>query len=220
MSIFAYTFLSSTQHPPIFRQATKTSTMATDNLFPDSVKDFVFDLHDASRRSFVPSELHALYTTSFREVTAKYFSNTAWPAPDLIASECSNDSLFLALYNELTLRHLQSVKRPNVRDRIEGWHAYRTLFDLILDEAPVEGGETKGRDSLFLIPEWCFDILHEFLYQFQGFCQFRVSAFRGVHIDSMCHLPTHLFATIPDHNLLRSSQDGRRSRKISRFPRP
>lgn len=145
-----------------------------DNLFPDSVKDFVFDLHDASRRSLVPSEQQALYAGSFRDVTAKYFPTSAWPAPEAIASECSNDELFLALYNELTLRHLQSVKRPNVRDRIDGWHAYRKLFDLILAEAPQDGGE-KGHDKLYLLPEWCFDILHEFLYQFQGFCQFRVS---------------------------------------------
>lgn len=71
---------------------------------------------------------------------------------------------------------MQSVKRPSVRDRIEGWHAYRRLFDLILAEAPEEGGEAK-RDSLYLTPEWCFDLLHEFLYQFQGFCQFRTSTY-------------------------------------------
>ena len=42
-----------------------------DNLFPDSVKDFVFDLHDASRRSLIPSEQQGLYSGTFREVTAK-----------------------------------------------------------------------------------------------------------------------------------------------------
>jgi len=142
-----------------------------DTLFPDSVKDFVFDLHDASRRSLIPSEQQALYSGTFKEVTAKYFSNTAWPTPDQIASECDNDQVFLALYNELTLRHLQSVKRPSVRDRVEGWHAYRELFDLIIGEANQE------RVTLYLIPEWCFDVLYEFLYQFQGFCQFRTATY-------------------------------------------
>ena len=42
-----------------------------DEVFPDSVKDFVFDLHDTSRRSFIPSEEQALYTGTFREITAK-----------------------------------------------------------------------------------------------------------------------------------------------------
>jgi len=149
---------------------------AEDSLFPDSVKDFVFDLHDVTRRSFIPSEQQPLYMTTFREITSKYFPNVAWPSPKAISSECGNDSLFLALYNELTLRHLQSVKRPSVRDRIDGWHAYRELFDLILSEAPKEG-EEKQPDNLYLTPEWCFDILHEFLYQFQGFCQFRTTSY-------------------------------------------
>ena len=43
----------------------------SDEVFPDSVKDFVFDLHDASRRSFIPSEEQALYSGTFREMTAK-----------------------------------------------------------------------------------------------------------------------------------------------------
>jgi hypothetical protein len=45
--------------------------MADDLPFPDSVKDFVFDLHDASRRSFISSEQLGLYQTIFREITAK-----------------------------------------------------------------------------------------------------------------------------------------------------
>eukprot|EP01082_Thalassiosira_pseudonana_P002458 g2116.t1 g2116 contig11:744127-745943(-) len=124
--------------------------MASDDLFPDSVKDFVFDLHDVSRRSFIPSEQHSLYVGSFRDVTAKYFPTSAWPTPAQISSECGGDPLFLSLYAELTLRHLQSVKRPNVHNRIEGWHTYRQLFDLLLSEAPEEEG---------------------------GFCQFRTTTY-------------------------------------------
>ena len=41
------------------------------DIFPDSVKDFVFDLHDASRRSFIPSEQQGLYMNTFREITSK-----------------------------------------------------------------------------------------------------------------------------------------------------
>jgi len=43
----------------------------SDEVFPDSVKDFVFDLHDASRRSFIASEEQNLYSGTFREMTAK-----------------------------------------------------------------------------------------------------------------------------------------------------
>lgn len=51
-------------------QSTIKTTMG-DEVFPDSVKDFVFDLHDASRRSFIASEEQALYSGTFREITAK-----------------------------------------------------------------------------------------------------------------------------------------------------
>ena len=49
----------------------QNETMVDDLAFPDSVKDFVFDLHDASRRSFIPGEQLGLYQTIFREITAK-----------------------------------------------------------------------------------------------------------------------------------------------------
>lgn len=45
--------------------------MADQEPFPDSVKDFVFDLHDAARRSFIPSEQSSLYMSTFREITSK-----------------------------------------------------------------------------------------------------------------------------------------------------
>ena len=46
--------------------------MASDReLFPEAVNDFVFDLHDASRRSFIPSEQQSLYQVTFREITTK-----------------------------------------------------------------------------------------------------------------------------------------------------
>jgi len=100
------------------------------------------------------------------------------------------------LYHELTHRHLHTVIRPTVHDRIDGWHVYRTLFDILIEEfdsmassssdTPVvdgeggQGGIEKGSPSstpppLYILPEWAFDILHEFVYQFQGFCQFRIN---------------------------------------------
>jgi hypothetical protein len=41
-----------------------------DEVFPDSVKDIVFDLHDVTRRSFIHPEQVILYA-QFREITAK-----------------------------------------------------------------------------------------------------------------------------------------------------
>jgi translation initiation factor 3 subunit L len=69
---------------------------------------------------------------------------------------------------------------------MEGWDVYRELFDELLETAESDANSSTGQAKLFIIPEWTFDILHEFVYQFQGFCQFR----------------TTLYASANKHNLL------------------
>ena len=64
-------FISTLHHYLSTLVSSQYSKMAGEEPFPDSVKDFVFDLHDAARRSFIPSEQQSLYTQSFREITSK-----------------------------------------------------------------------------------------------------------------------------------------------------
>lgn len=71
---------------------------------------------------------------------------------------------------------------------MEGWDVYRELFDELLLDAE-DDSTTTGQPKLFILPGWAFDILHEFVYQFQGFCQFR----------------TTLYASANKHNLLAGS---------------
>lgn len=73
----------------------------------------------------------------------------------------------------MTHRHFHSVTRPTVSARIEGWNVYKELFDEILLDADEKSQARPA--AFFVLPEWCFDILHEFVYQFQGYCQFRSS---------------------------------------------
>lgn len=149
---------------------------------PGPLRDFVFDLHQSTRNSFNAAEQTLLYHGTFRDLSTKYFASSAWPSPSSISSECQNEPLFLAFYREITHRHLHSSTRPAVQDRIDGWHIYRNLFDLLLNEAP--DAETSGNGNVFIIPEWVFDIMHEFVYQFQGFCQFRTQQVLTAHARS------------------------------------
>lgn len=135
----------------------------SDACVPQALTDFVFDLYDSVTLSHIGEEQRKLYNTEFRDLSQKYFANTPWPSPQTIATECNGDPLFLALYRELTHRHWHAVSRINIRDRMEGWQVYRELFEEILQEEP----------NFYITPEWSFDILNEFVYQFQGFCQFR-----------------------------------------------
>lgn len=132
-------------------------------MLPKALTDFVFDLYDSVTLSQLAEEQTKFYSVDFPELTKKYFGpSQPWPDPQAIASECNGHPLFLAIYRELTHRHWHAVSRPTLRDRMEGWHVYRELFEEMLEDP-----------SYYMLPTWIFDILHEFVYQFQGFCQIR-----------------------------------------------
>lgn len=137
---------------------------ASDGMLPKALTDFIFDLYDSVTLSQLAEEQTKFYSTDFRDLTQKYFGSQPWPEPQAIASECNGHPLFLAVYRELTHRHWTAVSRPTLRDRMEGWQVYRELFEEILE---------ADDPNYYLMPAWIFDILHEFVYQFQGFCQFR-----------------------------------------------
>mmetsp|Transcript_55227 Transcript_55227/g.83536 ORF Transcript_55227/g.83536 Transcript_55227/m.83536 type:complete len:520 (+) Transcript_55227:127-1686(+) len=158
-----------------------------DACVPQTLTDFVFDLYDSISLSQLTEEQSRLYNSVFRDLSGKYFANAPWPSPQIIASECNGDPLFLAIYRELTHRHWHAVSRPSLRDRMEGWDVYRELFDELLLDAEETAFDDSGRTAKFyILPEWAFDVLHEFVYQFQGFCQFR----------------TTLYASAVKHNLI------------------
>lgn len=141
--------------------------MASDSeLMPTVLTDFIFDLYQSVTMSQIPEEQAKLYEVEFRDLTQKYFSNQPWPGPQAVAGECNGDPLFLAVYRELTHRHWHAVSRTNLRDRLEGWQVYQQLFEEVLDSP-----------NFFLLPSWTFDILNEFVYQFQGFCQIRSAVY-------------------------------------------
>jgi len=168
-----------------------------DSCVPTQVTDFIFDLSDSVTLSQIVDEQATLYTVKFRELCSKYFASSQWPSPQSIASECNGHPLFLAIYAEVTHRHWHSVSRPTVRDRIEGWGVYRELFEELLDEDNV----TARSPPFYLLADWSFDILHEFVYQFQGFCQFKAAVYasakkNNVNIENPTDGPHHLLENL------------------------
>ncbi len=77
--------------------STEDSTKVAFEL-PPVIKDFLFDLHDATRRSARVDEVQRLYDTKFKEITDKYFPQSQWPEDKVIASEVGNDEVFLLFY--------------------------------------------------------------------------------------------------------------------------
>ena len=112
--------------------------------------------------------MKSIYSGAFIDLSQSLYSSSPWPASPLITSECESDSLFLAFYDELTTRHMFKNLRPSLADKVSAWTTYATLFDKLLEK----DGETEG-DKFHILPEWAFEIIHEYVYQFQGFCQAR-----------------------------------------------
>ena len=61
------------------------------------------------------------------------------------------------LYNELRSRHLYTVGTPTVDDRLESWEGYGALFSFFEEE----------EQYVSLPNQWMWDIMEEFVYQFQ-----------------------------------------------------
>lgn len=142
---------------------------AVDYMINDAVKNYVFDLHDASRRSMIQADVDKLYG-EFTELSDKYFSDKSpWPSSEAIQSECNNDQYFLCYYKEMTYRHLFLRGKPVLQDQLDAWENYCSLFDTVLaaDEKEISTNA-----------QWAFEIIHEFVYQFQSFCQFRTDLSR------------------------------------------
>ncbi|KAJ1569964.1 Eukaryotic translation initiation factor 3 subunit L, partial [Nowakowskiella sp. JEL0078] len=132
---------------------------------PDLVRNFIVHFY----RAFADAntwELHSIYENSFNRLSEKLFQKQPWPEPEAIAPLANNDQVFLILYRELYYRHIYSKLQPTFEDRIASYTNYCDLFNLILNssEEPI---------NLELPNQWLWDIIDEFIYQFQSYCQYR-----------------------------------------------
>ena len=137
---------------------------------------------DGERRGTNPVyEIGNLYEKSFPVISERYFKNANWPKKEAVleflekereeegktlTGEETDDEIFLALYEELYFRHVYSRSAsPSIEERVESWKAYCRLFDCVLKRSKTSG--------LVLPNVWLWDMVDEFIYQFQSFCQFR-----------------------------------------------
>lgn len=147
-------------------------------LLPDEVKDFVvyFRRQISAQNTF---EIQACYEGHFKKLTDQYFKDEPWPTADMIARLVDDDALFLTLYRELYFRHIYQKMAPTIEQRFESYENYCDLFNYILDaQTPV---------ALELPNKWLWDIVDEFIYQFQSFAQYRAK-FEGKSEEEMALL--------------------------------
>merc|ERR1712012_811555 len=112
-------------------------------------------------------EVNNLYETSFPKLTDQYFKASPWPEAEDVAPYVNDDPIFLNLYRELYFRHIYARVQggPTIEQRFESYYNYCKLFNYILSaDTPV---------NLELPNQWLWEIIDEFIYQFQAFSQFR-----------------------------------------------
>jgi translation initiation factor 3 subunit L len=95
------------------------------------------------------------------------------------------DPIFLILYRELYYRHVYSRLQPNIDDRFHSYENSCELFNYLLSPCNVTCAsfyaylilflrtDSDGPVKLELPEQWLWDIIDEFIYQFQVFCTWR-----------------------------------------------
>ena len=104
-----------------------------------------------------------MYENSFQTLSDRMFKDTPWPSVDAIASYVDNDHVFCLLYREMWFRHLYARLQPTLKQRMDSWDNYCSLFQVVL----------HGVVNMQLPNQWLWDMVDEFVYQFQSFCQYR-----------------------------------------------
>uniref|UniRef100_A0A183E681 Eukaryotic translation initiation factor 3 subunit L n=1 Tax=Gongylonema pulchrum TaxID=637853 RepID=A0A183E681_9BILA len=117
------------------------------------------------------AEIHNLYEHGFTDLTERYFQQRLWPSEEAVENVVGSDNrVFIILYKELYFRHVYSrmQRGPSLTHRYDSYQNYQELFSEILtsEERPL---------SLQLPNNWLWDIIDEFVYQFQAFCLYKAN---------------------------------------------
>ncbi|XP_071487481.1 eukaryotic translation initiation factor 3 subunit L-like [Diadema antillarum] len=135
-------------------------------IVPEEIKRFIQVFQRNIKENNV-YEINFCYETTFNKLSESYFKNSAWPSADTIAPLVENDEVFIILYKELYYRHIlaRTQTGPDQMQRFEAYYNYCNLFNHILN--------AKGPVDLQLPDQWLWDIIDEFIYQFQEFSKYR-----------------------------------------------
>ncbi|KAL0070998.1 hypothetical protein AAF712_001556 [Marasmius tenuissimus] len=131
---------------------------------PDVVKAFIVHFHQAVLDNNL-AEITVAYESGWNKYTEKFYARTEWPEAETIAPLVNDDPIFLILYRELYYRHVYSRLQPNIDDRLHSYENSCELFNYLLN--------SEGPVKLELPEQWLWDIIDEFIYQFQVFCSWR-----------------------------------------------
>jgi translation initiation factor 3 subunit L len=133
---------------------------------PENVKKFLVYLHNCINEGMI-FEIQNLYENTFPKLSEQLFDKSPWPNDQAISHLVDDDHVFLTLYMELYYRHIYAKMQPNLEQRFNSFYNYCELFNYILNSSePV---------PLELPDQWLWELIDEFVYQFQSFTQYKAS---------------------------------------------
>uniref|UniRef100_A0A915PSX8 Eukaryotic translation initiation factor 3 subunit L n=1 Tax=Setaria digitata TaxID=48799 RepID=A0A915PSX8_9BILA len=141
-----------------------------DEVVPDDVAQYLIYFKRMIDEENVV-EIHNLYEHGFPDLTERYFQQRLWPNEEAVENIVGSDSrVFIILYKELYFRHVYTrmQRGPSLAHRFDSYQNYQELFCEILtpEKQPL---------SLQLPNVWLWDIIDEFVYQFQAFCLYKAN---------------------------------------------
>ncbi|RXK39328.1 eukaryotic translation initiation factor 3 subunit L [Tremella mesenterica] len=152
-------------YPPSVAQQEEEHLAALEAI-PQDVKRFLILFHQAILENDLPS-ISNMYESGWTKLTTAHYANSEWPEAELISPLVQNDQVFLTLYRELYFRHVYARLQPTIDDRFQSYENICELFNYLLN--------SDGPVSLELPIQWIWDMLDEFVYQFQSFAQWRAN---------------------------------------------
>lgn len=139
------------------------------NSIPEVVKNFILFFYDSIQKGAV-YDIQNLYENSFPKLSESYFEKKEWPdekeVSELVAHLNPSDELFITLYKELYYRHIHARVQggPQFEQRVASFYNYCEFFNYIFLQKPL---------NLELPDIWLWELVDEFVYQFQNYTQYR-----------------------------------------------
>ena len=130
-----------------------------DEQVPGPVMDFLIRLRGALEQNNL-FELQYLYDEAFPDLTAQFYEKRPWPNVKMATELVRGTFSFGILYGELHYRHIYAKLQPSGNVRSNSYFNYCHLFNIIVSAPqPI---------NLQLPHKWMWDIIDEFIYQFQN----------------------------------------------------
>lgn len=143
---------------------TQNNYYPTSNM-PEVVKSFLLYLYESIQEGNV-YKTQNLYENTFPKLSETYFERKEWPDEKEVSELVEKDDLFLTLYKELYYRHIHARIQggPQFEQRVASFYNYCEFFNIIFLQKPQD---------LELPDIWLWELVDEFVYQFQNYTQYR-----------------------------------------------